>query len=201
MSDVRCTQPRPSGRGLFYAIGTGSEAGEEANMGDDVTVRTALAADLPLLHPVIERAYRGDSARQGWTHEADLLSGERIDYDTLKAHVDDPQQLLLIAERDGAIVGCVSLTRQDGAQAYLGLLCVDPACQAGGIGKAIIAAAERVARADMGAERIEMTVISSRKELIAYYERRGFRRTGEMRPFPIPVDPPLEMVVLEKAIS
>ena len=170
-------------------------------MADDVTVRTALAVDLPRLHPVIERAYRGDSARQGWTHEADLLSGERIDFDALKGHFDDPLQRLLVAERDGAIVGCVSLTQHDGGRAYLGLLCVDPDCQAGGIGKAIIAAAERVARADMGAERIEMTVISSRKELIAFYERRDFRRTGEMRPFPIPVDPPLEMVVLEKALS
>ena len=170
-------------------------------MADDLTVRTALVSDLPRLHPVIERAYRGDSARQGWTHEADLLSGERIDDATLHAMLADPAQRLLIAERDGVPVGCVSLTRQQNGRVYLGLLCVDPACQAGGIGKAIIAAAERIARAEMAADHIEMTVISSRTELIAYYERRDFRRTGEMRPFPIPVEPPLEMVVLEKALA
>jgi ribosomal protein S18 acetylase RimI-like enzyme len=167
----------------------------------DLTIRTASARDLPRLHPVIERAYRGDSARQGWTHEADLLSGERIDDDTLRAMLADPAQRLLVAERDGLPVGCVSLTRRDKKRVYLGLLCVDPACQAGGIGKAIIAAAERVARDEMGAGRIEMTVISSRAELIAYYERRAFRRTGEMRPFPVAVEPPLEMVVLEKALG
>jgi len=170
-------------------------------MVDALTVRIAVRADLPRLHPVIERAYRGDSARQGWTHEADLLSGERIDRAALEAMMEDRDHRLLIAERYGVPVGSVSLTSHGDGLAYLGLLCVDPACQAAGIGKAIIAAAERIAHDDLRADRIEMTVIDSRVELIAYYERRGFARTGERRPFPIPLDPPLEMVVLEKAIA
>lgn len=170
-------------------------------MTDTVTVRIAVPADLPRLHPVIERAYRGDSARQGWTHEADLLSGERIDDATLAAMMDDPAQILLIAEAANGPVGCVSLTARGDGPVYLGLLCVDPMRQAAGIGKAIIAAAETVARDALDADRIEMTVIDSRTELIAYYERRGFVRTGERRPFPIPLDPPLGMVVLEKALA
>jgi len=170
-------------------------------MTDTLRIRTAVPADLRRLHPVIERAYRGDSARQGWTHEADLLSGERIDFETLQAMFGDPDHRLLIAEQDGDPVGCVSLTRRADGPVYLGLLCVDPTCQAAGIGKGIIAAAERAARAEWGADRIEMTVISSRVELIAYYERRGFRRTGENRPFPIALDPPLDMVVLEKTLA
>ena len=165
------------------------------------TVRIAVAADLPRLHPVIERAYRGDSARQGWTHEADLLSGERIDDDTLRAMLADPAQILLIAEQGQVALGCVSLTARGDGLVYLGLLCVDPMRQAGGIGKAIIAAAEKVARDTLDGDRIEMTVIDSRIELIAYYERRGFVRTGERRPFPVAIDPPLGMVVLEKALA
>jgi ribosomal protein S18 acetylase RimI-like enzyme len=173
----------------------------ETRVDDSLTVRKALPSDLCGLHPVIERAYRGESARQGWTHEADLLSGERIDFATLKALLDDPVQRLLVACRGEAIAGCVSLTPHGDGRVYLGLLCVDPAAQAAGIGKAIIAAAEHVARNEMSASHIEMTVISSRKELIDYYERRGFRRTDETRPFPILLDPPLEMIVLEKALA
>jgi ribosomal protein S18 acetylase RimI-like enzyme len=170
-------------------------------MTEALIVRTAVPADLPRLHPVIERAYRGDSARQGWTHEADLLSGERIDDATLAAMFDDPSHLLLIAEQDGVAVGCVSLTARGDGLVYLGLLCVDPTLQAAGIGKAIVAAAEKGSRDELDADRIEMTVIDSRVELIAYYERRGFVRTGERRPFPIELDPPLGMVVLEKALA
>jgi ribosomal protein S18 acetylase RimI-like enzyme len=170
-------------------------------MTEVLTVRIATPADLPRLHPVIERAYRGDSARQGWTHEADLLSGERIDDATLEAMFDDPGHILLIAEQGGAALGCVSLTARGDGLVYLGLLCVDPASQAGGIGKAIIAAAEKAARDQLDADRIEMTVIDKRVELIAYYERRGFVRTGERRPFPVELDPPLNMVVLEKALA
>ena len=170
-------------------------------MTDSVTVRIATLEDLPRLHPVIERAYRGDSARQGWTHEADLLSGERIDNASLTAMMADPAQILLIAEQGGAAVGCVSLTARGDGLVYLGLLCVDPTRQAGGIGKVIIAAAEKVSRDQLDADRIEMTVIDRRAELIAYYERRGFVRTGERRPFPVAVIPPLSMVVLDKAIS
>ena len=170
-------------------------------MTETVTVRIAEPADLPRLHPVIERAYRGDSARQGWTHEADLLSGERIDDATLQAMLADPAQILLIAEQDEVALGCVSLTARGDGLVYLGLLCVDPTHQAGGIGKAIIAAAEKLSRDTLDADRIEMTVIDSRIELIAYYERRGFVRTGERRPFPVAVEPPLSMVVLEKALA
>jgi len=170
-------------------------------MSEALTIRIAIPADLPRLHPVIERAYRGDSARQGWTHEADLLSGERIDEATLRAMFEVRGHIFLIAEQGDAAVGCVSLTARGDGLVYLGLLCVDPAAQAGGIGKAIIAAAERASRAELDADRIEMTVIDSRTELIAYYERRGFARTGERRPFPVVLDPPLNMVVLEKALA
>jgi len=170
-------------------------------MTETVTVRIAVPADLPRMHPIIERAYRGDSARQGWTHEADLLSGERIDRAALRTMFGDSDHLFLIAEQGDAAVGCVSLTARGDGLVYLGLLCVDPTAQAAGIGKTIITAAERVSREAMCAGRIEMTVIDSRVELIAYYERRGFIRTGERRPFPVTLNPPLGMVVLEKDLA
>src|SRR5690348_15122145 len=139
-----------------------------------LTIRPAAAADLPRLHPVIERAYRGDSARAGWTHEADLLSGERTDLATLQAIVDDPDQALLMALDGEAPIGSVQVSNRGGGTAYLGLLCVDPLLQAGGTGKLLIAAAEDFARARFAAAHMEMTVIEQRTELIAWYERRGY---------------------------
>jgi N-acetylglutamate synthase-like GNAT family acetyltransferase len=169
-------------------------------MPDIVTIRAATHEDLPALHPVIERAYRGESARQGWTHEADLLEGQRTDLETLEAIVADPAQRLLIAEQDGTVIGCVNLTDKGDGLAYLGLLCIDPALQAAGAGRQLLAAAEACARDELHADRIEMTVIDVRPRLIAWYERRGYARTGERRDFVFPVDPPLFMTVLVKSL-
>lgn len=164
-----------------------------------VLIRPAAPADLPRLHPVVERAYRGDSARQGWTHEADMLSDARTDLDTLASLIDGDSRLLIALDGD-TILGCVNIASRGNGLAYLGLLCVDPALQAGGIGKQLIAAAEATARETFAADRIEMTVIDRRIELIAWYERHGYTRSGETRPFPVPVDPPLTMVVLVKPL-
>jgi ribosomal protein S18 acetylase RimI-like enzyme len=170
-------------------------------LASDLTVRLAQHDDLPLLHPVIERAYRGDAARGGWTHEADLIEGQRTDLTTLEAILDDPAARLLVGEADDRVIGCVQVTDRGNSLAYLGLLCVDPTLQAGGIGKLMLDEAEALAAATLGTTRIEMTVIDSRAELIAYYERRGYLRTGEVRDFPIALDPPLFMTVLEKRLG
>jgi ribosomal protein S18 acetylase RimI-like enzyme len=165
-------------------------------------IRLATPADLPALHPVIERAYRGDAARAGWTFESDLLTGPRTDLATLRAILTDPAQRLLIGlAEDGAPLGCVNIADKGGRLAYLGLLCIDPQRQSAGLGRALIAAAEDTAMTHFGASRIEMTVIDQRPELIAYYQRRGYALTPEKRPFPIPLDPPFEMVVLEKPLA
>jgi len=171
-------------------------------------IRFATPADLTPLHALVERAYRGDSARRGWTHEADLIGGQRTDVAALRAIVDAPDQRILVAIDGGAIVGCVHIARAAGEGAYLGLLCVDPSRQAAGLGSGLVAAAEREAATGLGARRIEMTVIRQRGELVAYYQRRGYALTGEERPFPLddprfglPKTRELAFVVLAKAIG
>lgn len=167
-----------------------------------LTIRPASREDLPRIHPVIERAYRGETARAGWTHEADLIiDSPRTSIATLTEIVDDPAQRLLIAEEDGRAIGCVQVTDKGDGLAYLGLLCVDPTLQSAGLGKRIVAVAEATARADFGARAMEMTVIDRRAELIAFYERRGYAVSGEKRDFPVPLDPPLFMHVLVKPLD
>jgi GNAT superfamily N-acetyltransferase len=166
----------------------------------DLIVRTASEKDLAMLQPLIQRAYRGDDARAGWTHEADLLDGERIGVGELEAMIADPAERLLVGFDDDRMVGCVRVAKSGDGLAYLGLLCVDPLLQTGGYGKQLIAAAEATAHREFAADRIEMTVIDKRAELIAFYERRGYAQVGT-RDFPIVLDPPLHMVVLEKPLG
>lgn len=163
------------------------------------TIGPARPADLPALKSLIERAYRGETARLGWTHEADLLEGERITLADLKATVDAPETQMLVARDEDRIVGSVAITKVQPTLSYLGMLAVDPTLQSAGLGRKLLDAGEALARSG-GAERLEMTVIDTREELIAWYERRGYRRTGETRPFVIELDPPLAFAVLEKSL-
>ncbi len=159
------------------------------------------------LHRLVESAYRGDSAKAGWTHEADLLGGQRTDEAELLDILADVSRVILLAEVDGVLTGCVQVADQGEGLAYLGLLTVDPTRQAGGLGRLLIEAAEAEAVARFGATRMEMTVIRQRSELIAWYERRGYALTGETRPFPLDEttiglsDRDLTFVVMEKALK
>ena len=164
-------------------------------------IRPARRDEVPALHALIERAYRGDTARAGWTHEADLLTDPRTDAATLAAIFVDRSQLLLVAADGAVLVGCVHLRSRPPRTADLGLLTVDPQRQAAGIGRTLLAAAEDAARQRLGVRRIELTVVAQRAELIAYYQRRGYVPTGETRPFPVPLDPPFRMTVLAKPLA
>ncbi|MGC4979565.1 MULTISPECIES: GNAT family N-acetyltransferase [unclassified Streptomyces] len=148
-----------------------------------LTFRDAVDSDVDALVALVESAYRGDSSRVGWTTEADILAGRRTDAEGVRAVVEAPDSRLLIVERDGALVACCQLEHR-GDHAYFGMFAVSPALQGGGLGKVIIAEAERTVREVWGATEMHMTVISVREELIAWYERRGYRRTGRMTPFP-----------------
>ena len=163
------------------------------------TITIATPADAPALKDLLEAAYRGDSARAGWNHEADILDDERIERDELDALLADPAVTILTARDSEALIGCVAVTRKDARLAYLGMLCVLPTLQSGGLGRRLLDAAEDHARA-LGIPAMEMTVIDSRETLIAWYERRGYARTGETRPFPVLRDPPITFAVLEKPL-
>ena len=89
--------------------------------------------ELPALHRLIESAYRGDSAKRGWTHEAGLLGGQRTDMEALHAMTADPSQAMLVARDSASLAGCVSVANKGGGLAYIGLVTVDPERQAGGL--------------------------------------------------------------------
>ncbi|GGT25034.1 N-acetyltransferase [Streptomyces kurssanovii] len=149
----------------------------------ELTYRDAAEADVPALVALIESAYRGESSRAGWTSEADILGGQRTDPQGVREVITAPGSRLMIVEADGEPVACCQLEHR-GEATYFGMFAVRPDLQGAGLGRRIIAEAERSARETWGVAEMHMTVISVREDLIAWYERRGYRRTGRMTPFP-----------------
>jgi ribosomal protein S18 acetylase RimI-like enzyme len=145
--------------------------------------RTASIADLEAIVTLVESAYRGDASRAGWTTEADLLDGQRTDSDEVRELIGSEDSVIVLAFRDDVLVGSVVL-RDEGGTCYFGMLAVSPALQNEGVGKALIERAEEIAQHQLHARAMRITVIAQRDELIAWYERRGYARTGEYEPFP-----------------
>ncbi|WP_447940353.1 GNAT family N-acetyltransferase [Pseudoxanthomonas mexicana] len=174
---------------------------------DTLTFRSAVPADIPALVALVTSAYRGDVSKQGWTTEADMLDGQRIDPDVLARDIERDRSRILLAERDGMLLACAHVAEDEGA-GYFGMFSVRPDLQGGGVGKAMLAEAERVARDEWRLPAMRMTVIDIRHELIAFYERRGYVRTGIKKPFPygderygIPKRDDLRFEILEKPLA
>jgi ribosomal protein S18 acetylase RimI-like enzyme len=170
-------------------------------------IRAAAVADVPALLALVHSAYRGEPSRTGWTTEADLLDGPRLDADLLTAELIDPATTVLLVEDDEGPLACATVSDRGAGLAYFGMFAVRPGAQGSGVGSAVLDAAEAHARAH-GGRVLEMTVISQRVDLIAWYLRRGYRQIGERRPFPygdtrygLPRRPDLEFSVLRKDLT
>ena len=149
----------------------------------DLAFRAATEADIDAIVALVTSAYRGESSRAGWTTEADLLDGARIDPEVLRADIARDGSRVVLAERDSALLACAHVA-VDGDAGYFGMFSVVPGLQGGGIGKQVLAECERIVRDEWRLPAMRMTVIDVRDELIAFYERRGYRRTGILKPFP-----------------
>lgn len=175
-----------------------------------LTFRAATVADLDAIVALVESAYRGDVSKQGWTTEADFLDGQRTDPASVAELIARGYSRVLLAERDGQLLCCCHVERlqeQGRNIGYFGMFAVDPGLQGGGVGKLVLAEAERIAKVEWNCEEIQMTVITIRDSLIAWYERRGYVRTGVLKPFPygdarfgLPKRDDLQFEVLAKSL-
>lgn len=145
--------------------------------------RSATPADIDAIVALVTSAYRGDASRAGWTTEADLLDGNRIDPEVLRADLARPRSRVLLVEADDGLHACAHVADEDGA-GYFGMFAVRPGLQGAGLGKRLLAECERIVGDEWGLPVMRMTVIDVRDELIAFYQRRGYRRTGQFKPFP-----------------
>ena len=167
-------------------------------------IKKSTLEDVPALNKLINSAYRGEESKKGWSTEADLLEGTRIDEAALRDLIQKPDTTFLKYVEDGVMLGCVEL-RIEGNKLYLGTLSVNPNIQNKGIGKKLLVAGEEHAR-QVGCSRMRMTVIDGRQALIDWYVRHGYQLTGERKPFIVPDErwgvpkQKLEFVVLEKKV-
>lgn len=168
--------------------------------------RTATLADVEDVVSLVESAYRGDVSRQGWTTEADFLDGRRTGADDVTGCIERADSMLLLAEQSGELLACAHVAIEEAA-GYFGMFSVRPHLQGGGIGSLVLLEAERIVGNQWKMPAMRMTVIDLRDELIAYYQRRGYRRTGIHKPFPygdarfgVPTRDDLRFEVLEKAL-
>ncbi len=171
-----------------------------------LSFRAARPEDVPAIVALVESAYRGDSSRAGWTTEADFLEGRRTGPDEIESVIAREQSQILLAERDGELLACANVAVEDGA-GYFGMFSVVPRQQGKGIGSLVLAEAERIAAEVWSCPSMRMTVIDIREDLIPFYERRGYQRTGVKKPFPygderfgLPKRDDLRFEVLEKPL-
>lgn len=158
---------------------------------------------------LVNSAYRGELAATGWTSESYLLGGQRTDEASLRADLASKPGSTLLTFRDEdweKPFACAWIEPQADDVWYVGMITVTPPRQAGGMGRAVLETCEAYARA-RGGKVMRMTVISVRDTLIAWYERRGYRLTGETEPFPygderfgVPQRDDLAFVVMEKTL-
>jgi len=167
-------------------------------------VAVANENDIATLNVLINSAYRGDSSKQGWTTEADLLDGIRTDEEAIKELINQEGSVILKFTEGDHVYGCVHLKHEEN-KLYLGMLTVSPRLQNKGIGKILLAAAEEEAL-KRNCIAVFMSVISIRTELINCYEKHGYVNTGKKKPFP-ENDPrfgipkvKLEFIILEKKV-
>jgi len=169
-------------------------------------LRRATDAELPEIVDLVNVAFRGS---EGWAVEFRVVEGPRITLEGLRADIaakPDALQLVWRDEVDGGLVGSVWMEPLGEGVWYLGLLCVNPAAQTKQLGRALLAASEEAAK-EQGATRMRISVMTIRDTLMAWYERRGYVKTGEIKPFPygdtsvgIPLRDDLEFAVLEKEL-
>ena len=142
----------------------------------DWQFRNATPDDVPAVVALVESAYRGEASRAGWTTEADLLDGQRRI--RRRPGVHRPAGTASCCSRNTTVSRRLRARR--GAQdcRLLRHVLGRPTVQGRGTGSRVLAEAERSCETNGGCRTVRMTVIDIRDELIAWYERRGYVRTG-----------------------
>jgi ribosomal protein S18 acetylase RimI-like enzyme len=165
--------------------------------------RAAIKLDAEVIANLVNMAYRPESAASGWTHEYDLVSGSRTNADQILEIISKPDSVILLGIKGSEIVACIHIEK-DGSNGCIGMFAVNPAVQGAGIGKQMLAYAEGVATENFSSDKFIMVVVSSRSELISFYQRRGYHKTGSIMDYPlsagagIPKQSGLKIEILEK---
>lgn len=168
--------------------------------------RIATNKDVPELVGLINCSYRPRGDCAGWTHESNLIDGERINSQQLAELLERESSTVLLGLNKGEIVACVNINEEVGV-IYLAMLTVTPSCQNFGLGKEMLQLAEEYAENQYDASVLNLFVISQCKELYDFYLRRGYQSTEITSDYPanagvgIPKVEGLKLSLLTKQLS
>ncbi len=143
--------------------------------------------DAQAIAALINSAYRGESSRAGWTTEADILDGLRTTTPEIASIIKREDAFILVGVLRDGIVATICCERQAAHgrnTAHFGMIAVKPTIQNKGHGTSMIQAAEAIALREWRVVGFHMAVITLREELIAFYARLGYARSGEFKNFP-----------------
>ncbi|KAF7557386.1 hypothetical protein G7Z17_g718 [Cylindrodendrum hubeiense] len=170
--------------------------------------RLATADDAPQVQAMVESAFRAEDSRPEWTADMKLGSSFRVGVDKVLSQITKPDGGIVMAtDNNGALVGSIEVFKASPDLARLSMLAVDQSYQQGGIGRQVLAYAEDYCQKTWGVKTLGLNALSTRQELISWYMRRGYQKTGEVSPFPkerlrelgLPED--MGFVELEKDVS
>lgn len=168
--------------------------------------RLATKNDITAIIELVESAYRGKHSLNGWTTESSFIDGQRTDAEEVSGLILKANSILLLCHDNNTLVATIQLEKNSN-KAYLGMFAVDPMKQGKGIGYSLLVEAEKYVKNQWGCQVLQMTVITIRSELIDWYLRHGYIRTGIFKPFPyeeprygLPKRRDLELEILEKQL-
>ena len=145
-------------------------------------IKIAELEDATEITYLVNKAYRGEEAKKGWTTESDIIVGnQRTVPEEVRELIHRDRSYFLVYKDDDKIIGCINAQIKDKGM-YVGMLSVEPSLQNSGIGKKLLHASEELADVN-NCTWCYMTVIDVRKELIDFYKRFGYTDTGERIPF------------------
>ncbi len=171
----------------------------------NISYRLAQIYDVQPVVNLINSAYRGETSRAGWTTEADLLDGLRTTFEEILSLIQNEKAFFLLSFEKDQLIGCI-LVEIIEYKVRFGMFVTKPTLQGRGLGKQLLEQAEQHVKEKWNIFHFEMVVISCRKELLDYYERRGYLKTGRFLAFPFNPDlfqpkvPDLKLEIIEKIL-
>jgi ribosomal protein S18 acetylase RimI-like enzyme len=150
----------------------------------DLQFRIATLDDATQLQAMVQSAFRAEDSRKDWTADMKLGASFRIDVEEITTQITKPDGAILVATDNSTLVASIEVSKRSADLARLSMLAVDEHHQRGGIGRRVLAYAEDYCQRTWGVKKLGLNALSTRRELILWYIRHGYRKTGELTPFP-----------------
>jgi ribosomal protein S18 acetylase RimI-like enzyme len=130
---------------------------------------------------LVNLTYRGET---GWTRETHIIQGDRTHRQEIETVMSNPDAHFFVVNQPQILASSIYVAKEK-ERAYIGFFSVHPNLQGKGLGQHVLKQAEIFALKNMRVQKFVMFVVSQRQELIAFYERRGYSRTGRIETYPL----------------